>query len=152
MASFENVEINQGRSFTRPLLFHGCNFAHWKNLCKFLSRTLTTSYERLPPKEILCQSWREETKLFQSLYPKGKIEKVAKNYKALNILICGLNSNEFKCVYACDTAKEVLDILKTTYERISQVRESKINLYVPSIWTFQNVKWRIYQRHEHGLH
>jgi len=32
MASFENVEIDQGRCFNRPPLFHGSNFAYCKKL------------------------------------------------------------------------------------------------------------------------
>ena len=32
MASFENAEIDQGRSFTRPLLFYGSNFTNQKKL------------------------------------------------------------------------------------------------------------------------
>ena len=58
------------------------------------------------------------------------IKKVAKNYKALNILFYGLDYNEFNCVSACDTTKEVWDTLETIYEGTSQAWESRINLYV----------------------
>ena len=44
-----------------------------------------------------------------------EIEKVAKNYRALNILFCGFDSNEFNCVSACVITKEIWDALKTTY-------------------------------------
>ena len=50
-----------------------------------------------------------------------EIEKVAKNYRAFNILFCGLDSNKFNHVSACDTTKEVWDTLETTYEGTSQV-------------------------------
>jgi len=36
-----------------------------------------------------------------------QIEKVAKNYTALNIVFCGLNSNEFNRVSSCDISKVV---------------------------------------------
>jgi len=32
MTSSQNVDIDQGRSFTRPLLFHGSNIFHWEKL------------------------------------------------------------------------------------------------------------------------
>ena len=55
---------------------------------------------------------------------------MAKNYGALNIVFCGLDSNEFNCVSAHDTAKEIRSILETTFEGTSQVREFKISPYV----------------------
>jgi len=46
---------------------------------------------------------------------------MVKNYRELNILFCGFNSNEFNRMSACDTAKEILDILEATYKGTSQV-------------------------------
>ena len=61
-------------------------------------------------------------------FPKSKLDfskeetkKVTKNYRALNILFCGFDSNEFNCVSACDTSEEFWDILETTHEGTSQV-------------------------------
>ena len=48
-------------------------------------------------------------------------EKVAKNYRVLNILFYGLDFNEFNCVFTCDTSKQVWDTLETTCEGTSQV-------------------------------
>ena len=59
--------------------------------------------------------------MLRSDFFREKTEKVANNYKPVNILICGLNYNEFNRVSTCVTAKEVLDILETTYEETSQV-------------------------------
>ena len=56
-------------------------------------------------------------------YTKVETKKVVKNYRALNISVCGLDSNEFICLSTCDTTKEVLDTLEPTYEGTSQVRE-----------------------------
>jgi len=63
-------------------------------------------------------------RLFQSLnlaFTHEGTEKVAKNYRALNILFCGLDSNEFNNGSACDTTEEVSDTLETTYEGNNQV-------------------------------
>jgi len=51
-----------------------------------------------------------------------KTEKVAKNYRALNILFYDLDSNEFSHVFACDMAKDVWETLETPNEGMSQVR------------------------------
>ena len=67
---------------------------------------------------------------FRSNFSKEETEKFAKNSIALTILFCGLDSNKFNRVSTCDTAKEVWDILDTAHEGTSQVRESRINLYV----------------------
>ena len=63
-------------------------------------------------------------------YTTTEIERVAKNYGALNILLCYLDSNEFNHVCACEIVKEVYDTLLLTYEGIIQVCESKNNLNV----------------------
>ena len=56
-----------------------------------------------------------------SAFSKEEIEKENKNYRSLNILFRGLNSNEFNHVFECDTTKEVWGILKTIYVGTSQV-------------------------------
>jgi len=53
-----------------------------------------------------------------SAFTHEEIEKVTKNYKASSILFCGLDSNEFNCVSACDIAREIRDKLETTSNRI----------------------------------
>jgi len=62
---------------------------------------------------------------------------VSKIYRVLNILFCDLDSNEFNYVFACDTCKEVWDILETAHEGTSQVREFKISLYVHQYELFE---------------
>jgi len=46
------------------------------------------------------------------------------------ILYCGLDANEYNCIYACEFARERWDKLVVTYEGMSQVRETKINMFV----------------------
>ena len=45
-------------------------------------------------------------KLILDFY-KEEVGKLANNYRTLNILFCGLKSNEFSHKSACDTTKEV---------------------------------------------
>ena len=47
----------------------------------------------------------------RSAFTHEETKKVAKNYRAFNILFCGLDSNEFNYVFAWAIAKEVWDTL-----------------------------------------
>jgi len=48
----------------------------------------------------------------------------------MHILYCGLYANEYNLICACESAKEIWDKLVVTYEGTSQVRETKINMFV----------------------
>ena len=50
------------------------------------------------------------------------------NFKAINTLHCALNPTQFNRISTYKIAKEIWDKLKVTYERTSQVKESKIAL------------------------
>ena len=52
----------------------------------------------------------------RSEFTPEETKKVVKSYRALNILFCGLDSNELSHVCEYDTAKEVFDTLETTYQ------------------------------------
>ena len=103
-----------------------------KSSCRSLLRTMTISFGRLSPRVTSYLLWRNEAKLFQrQINIHSWIHwKSSQNYRALNILFCGLDSNEFNRVTTCDTAKDVWDTFKITYRGTSQLRESNINPYV----------------------
>ena len=65
---------------------------------------------------------------FRSEWLKIEVKKVQVNFKAINALHCALNLTKFNRILTCTTAKEIWDKLKITYERTSQVKESKIAL------------------------
>lgn len=44
------------------------------------------------------------------------------------MLFCALDSNEFNRVSTCESTQKIWIILQTTYEEISLVKESKIEL------------------------
>jgi len=76
---------------------------------------------------------KEEDQIISKLgsyFSHEETKKMAKNCIGLNILFCGLDSNEFNPMFGCGIAKDIWNILKTTYEGTGQVRESKISLYV----------------------
>ncbi|GAV67516.1 zf-CCHC domain-containing protein/UBN2 domain-containing protein [Cephalotus follicularis] len=52
------------------------------------------------------------------------------NSKAKHVLFCAMGPNEFNRISSCDSAKQMWDLLKITYEDTNQVNESKISMLV----------------------
>ena len=52
------------------------------------------------------------------------------NAKAVNVLYCVLDVNEFYRISICTSAKKIWDRLEVTHEETNQVKESKINMLV----------------------
>ena len=52
------------------------------------------------------------------------------NAKAMNVLYCALDANEFNRISVCTSAKEIWDTLEVAHEETNQVKESKINMLV----------------------
>ncbi|VFQ70503.1 unnamed protein product [Cuscuta campestris] len=55
------------------------------------------------------------------------IKKVENYAKAINMLYCAVNPDDYRMISCCSTAKEMWDKLEVTYEGKDQVREAKIN-------------------------
>ena len=51
------------------------------------------------------------------------------NAKAMNVLICALDKNEFNRISHCKTAQEIWHTLEVTHEGTSQVKESRLALF-----------------------
>ena len=65
----------------------------------------------------------------ESEYTQDDLEKISKNYKAMNLLYYGLDTNEFNRISSCRSAKEIWDKLVVTYEGTGQVKETKISIF-----------------------
>ena len=52
------------------------------------------------------------------------------NAKAMNILYCAIDPNEFNRISTRELAKEIWDRVEVTHEGTYQVKESKINILV----------------------
>ncbi|XP_060202867.1 uncharacterized protein LOC132631292 [Lycium barbarum] len=53
---------------------------------------------------------------------------IEKGFKAKKILMCGIGPDEYNRVSSYETAKEIWEALLTAHERISQVKQSKIDM------------------------
>ena len=83
----------------------------------------------------LFRIWKKKIErrlfLFQSLgqkYDEADRKKIEKGFKAKTLLVCGIGPDEYNRVSACESAKEILDCLKTAHEGTEQVKESKIDM------------------------
>ncbi|XP_015084081.1 uncharacterized protein LOC107027425 [Solanum pennellii] len=54
---------------------------------------------------------------------------VQKNHKARKLMICGLSINEYDLISSCESAKEIWNLLKTTYEGTEEIRKCKLDLF-----------------------
>ncbi|VFQ86002.1 unnamed protein product [Cuscuta campestris] len=60
-------------------------------------------------------------------YDAQDIKKIENNAKAINILYCAVNPDDYRKISCCSTAKDMWDKLEITYEGTNQVREAKID-------------------------
>ncbi|VFQ66015.1 unnamed protein product [Cuscuta campestris] len=84
------------------------------------------------------QEWRRDANekgcIGEKLVPKTEdefdaedIKKVENNAKAIKILYCVVNPDDYRKISYCTIAKEMWDKLEVTYEGTNQVREAKID-------------------------
>ncbi|VFQ92399.1 unnamed protein product [Cuscuta campestris] len=122
--------LGEGQSTTRPPLFDGTNYTYWKERMRIyiqstnflLWRTIKNG-EDVPMKKV------GETNVpkTENEYDAQDIKKVENNAKAINIIYCAVNPDDYRKISCCSTAKEMWDKSEITYEGTDQVREAKID-------------------------
>ncbi|VFQ85705.1 unnamed protein product [Cuscuta campestris] len=122
--------LSEGKSTTTPPLFDGTNYTYWKERMRiyihstnFLLWRIIKNGENVPMKKV------EETNVpkTEDEYDAQDIKKVENNAKAINIIYCAVNPDDYRKISCCTTAKEMWDKLEITYEGTDQVREAKID-------------------------
>ncbi|XP_070052373.1 MAR-binding filament-like protein 1 [Nicotiana tomentosiformis] len=53
---------------------------------------------------------------------------IEKNFKAKKIFVCGIGPDEYNCISACQSAKEIWEAFQTAHEGTTQVKQSKIDM------------------------
>ena len=128
-----NGGFSQGRSTNRPPLFCGNNFAHWRSLMQmFIIDQDIELWDIIKkgPKTPLKTVDGVLVPKTESEYTQADLENISKNYRSMNLLYCALDQNEFNRISSCKTAKEIWDKLEITYEGTSQVKETKISIFL----------------------
>ncbi|VFQ69761.1 unnamed protein product [Cuscuta campestris] len=124
------ARVGEGQSTTRPSLFDGTNYTYWKERMRiyiqstnFLLWRIIKNGKDVPMKKV------GETNVpkTEDEYDAQDIKKVENNAKAINIIYCAVNPDDYRKISCCSTAKEMWDKLEITYEGTDQVREAKID-------------------------
>ena len=133
MATHVGTSLAEGQSTNRPPLFNGSNYTYWKARMKIFIQAL--DYDMW---SIIVNGPHTPTKIIdgeESTKSEREWDEVDKklaqlNAKAMNVLYCSLDANEFNRISTCASAKEIWDRLEVTHEGTNQVKESKINMLV----------------------
>jgi len=126
----------EGQSTVRPPFFDGSNFSYWKTRMSVWVQgfdyhvwEIICNGPLIPVKTII------DDKNVEMTIPKEPSEfegvdkkKMQLNAKAINVLYCALDPNEFNRISACKSAKEIWDKLQVAHEGTNEVRETKMNM------------------------
>ena len=112
--------MDQSQSLNVPPYFDGSNYAFWKvHMRAFLCSIEESVWDAV---EI---GWiRPEAA--KSTWDKATLAASNANSKALNVIFCGVSPNEFHRISHITVAKEVWEILETTYEGTKKVKDIKL--------------------------
>ena len=133
MATQVGASLAEGQFTNRHLLFNGSNYTYWKARMKIFIQIL--DYDIW---SIIVNGPHTLTKIIDGVeLTKSKREwdevdkKIAQlNAKAMNILYCALDTNEFNRISTCMSVKKIWDRLEVKHKGTNQVKESKINMLV----------------------
>ena len=121
----------EGQSTARPPLFNGSNYAYWACRMKIYFQSIglntwnITKTEYSEPTTDFTQWTAEQKTVAQN------------NYKAMNILFCSLDRNEFNRVSVCKSAYEIWKTLQVTHEGTSKVKQTKISMLTNKFQLFK---------------
>ncbi|VFQ82097.1 unnamed protein product [Cuscuta campestris] len=122
--------IEEGQSTSRPPLFDGTNYSYWKERMRIYIRStnfqlwlVIKNGEQIPMKKVGETTVPKTEDEFDA----EDIKKVENYAKAMNMLYCAVNPDDYRKISCCTTAKEMWDKLEVTYEGTDQVREAKID-------------------------
>ena len=74
------------------------------------------------------------------LWTRHDYERVRENANAINMIVCGLTTQEGERIAGCETAKEMWEKLQITYEGTDKVKDAKIDLLIEQIESFKMLK------------
>ncbi|VFQ89691.1 unnamed protein product [Cuscuta campestris] len=122
--------IGEGQSTSRPPLFDGTNYSYWKERMRIYIRStnfqlwlVIKNGEEIPMKKV-GETTVPKTK---NEFDAEDIKKIENYAKAINMLYCTVNPDDYQKISCCTTDKEMWDKLEVTYEGTDQVREAKID-------------------------
>ena len=121
----------EGQSTARPPLFNGSNYAYWACRMKIYLQSISLETWNMTQTE-----YTEPTTDFAQ-WTTVQREVAQNNSKAMNILFCSLDRNEFNRVSVCKTAYEIWKTLQVTHEGTSKVKQTKISILTNQFQLFK---------------
>ena len=125
MVAQSGVYIAKGQSSTRPPLINGTNYTYWKTCIRIYIQSVDYNIWRTiikDPSEPSIMVNGVATPKLKDDQDEQDIKKIELNTKAMNLLYCALNPNEFNRVSTCSSTKKIQDTLEITHEGTSQVK------------------------------
>ena len=128
---------------SRPPLLDGTNYDYWKSRMEAFLRSVDSRTWKS-----VVTGWEHPTVIDKdnvvSLKPEGEWSKTEDefalgNHKALNALYNGVDKNMFRLIKRCTQAKEAWEILRTTQEGTSKVKNSRLQMLTTK---FENLKMK----------
>jgi len=129
MANINGMIFAEGHSSNRPPMFKGNHYTYWKNRMRIYIRAFDyEAWKIIRDGPYIRTKIVNETKVSKSEeeWDERDSHLIQLNAKAINMLYCALDVNEFNQISACESANEMWDKLEVTYEGTNQVKESKI--------------------------
>ena len=114
--------MDQSQSLNAPPYFNGSNYAFWKVRMKaFLCSIDETIWDAM------AVGWTR-LEAVKSTQDKATLAAANANSKVLNVIFCGVSPNEFHKISHITIAKEVWQILETTYEGTKKVKDTMLQM------------------------
>ena len=140
MATQLGSTLAEGQSTNMPPLFNGSNYTYWKARMRIfiqaLDYDLWSTILNGPHTPTVIINGISTLKLEKDWDDNDK-KLVKLNAKAMNVIYCALDANEFNRISTCSSAKKIWDRLEVTHEGTNQVKESKINMLVHNYELFK---------------
>ena len=132
-ASTSTNTYTEGQSTQRPPFFNGLNYSYWATRMAFYMQSTSYDAWNATQKEIV-----NPTTEYAEWTPAEKTAATI-NAKAINMLFCALDQNEYNRVSICTTAYQIWQTLKITHEGTNKVKQAKIAMLKSQ---FQNFKMK----------
>ncbi|VFQ58917.1 unnamed protein product [Cuscuta campestris] len=125
-----NAGVTEGQSTTRPPLFDGTNYSYWKERMRIFIQSndyklwlIVKNGCGVPMKKV----GEVNVPKIEEDFNDEDCKKMELNAKAINMIYCGVNADDYRKISRCETAKQTWEKLEVTYEGTAQVREAKID-------------------------
>ena len=123
----------EGQSTQRPPLFNGLNYNYWATWMRIYMQAISFEAQNATQAEFVVPTTDYPT------WTQIQKNEASANAKAMNMLFCALDRNEFNRVSICTTAYQIWETLKVIHEGTNKVKQTKISMLKNQ---FQNFRMR----------